>query len=152
MIPSVPFEYRFADDEYEKKFAAEQRVGNVAGVFSVLAILISCLGLFGMAMYVAEQRTREIGVRKVLGASVAGITALLSRDFLQLVMVSFLLAAPLAWWGMYTWLRNYPYRVEIQWWVFALAGILSAAIAVLTVSWQAIRAAMANPSKSLRSQ
>jgi len=150
--PEYPFEYHFVDEEYSKKFDDEKRTGALAGLFAGLTIFISCLGLFGLATYMAENRVKEIGVRKVLGASVAGITALLSRDFLQLVMVSFLLAAPLAWWGMYTWLRNYPYRVEIQWWVFALAGILSAAIAVLTVSWQAIRAAMANPSKSLRSQ
>jgi ABC-type antimicrobial peptide transport system permease subunit len=150
--PEYPFEYHFVDEDYSRKFDDEKRTGALAGLFAGLTIFISCLGLFGLATYMAENRVKEIGVRKVLGASVAGITTLLSRDFLQLVMVSSLLAAPLAWWGMYTWLRNYPYRVEIQWWVFALAGILSAGIAVLTVSYQAIRAAMANPSKSLRSQ
>jgi ABC-type antimicrobial peptide transport system permease subunit len=150
--PEYPFEYHFVDEEYSKKFDDEKRTGTLAGLFAGLTIFISCLGLFGLATYMAENRVKEIGVRKVLGASVAGITTLLSQDFLQLVMVSFLLAAPLAWWGMYTWLRNYPYRVDIQWWVFALAGILSAAIAVLTVSYQAIKAAMANPSKSLRSE
>ena len=150
--PEYPFEYHFVDEDYSRKFDDEKRTGTLAGLFAGLTIFISCLGLFGLATYMAENRVKEIGVRKVLGASVAGITTLLSRDFLQLVMVSFLLAAPLAWWGMYTWLRNYPYRVDIQWWVFALAGVLSAGIAVVTVSWQAIRAAMANPSKSLRSE
>ena len=150
--PEYPFEYHFVDEDYSRKFDDEKRTGTLAGLFAGLTIFISCLGLFGLATYMAENRVKEIGVRKVLGASVAGITTLLSRDFLQLVMVSFLFAAPLAWWGMYTWLRNYPYRVDIQWWVFALAGILSAGIAVVTVSWQAIRAAMANPSKSLRSE
>ena len=150
--PEYPFEYHFVDEDYSRKFDDEKRTGTLAGLFAGLTIFISCLGLFGLATYMAENRVKEIGVRKVLGASVAGITTLLSRDFLQLVMVSFLLAAPLAWWGMYTWLRNYPYRVDIQWWVFAMAGILSAGIAILTVSYQAIRAAMANPSKSLRSE
>jgi ABC-type antimicrobial peptide transport system permease subunit len=150
--PEYPFEYHFVDEEYSKKFDDEKRTGTLAGLFAGLTIFISCLGLFGLATYMAENRVKEIGVRKVLGASVAGITTLLSKDFLQLVMVSFLLAAPLAWWGMYTWLRNYPYRVDIQWWVFAMAGILSAGIAILTVSYQAIRAATANPSKSLRSE
>ena len=121
-------------------------------MFAGLTIFISCLGLFGLATYMAENRIKEIGVRKVLGASVSGITALLSKDFVKLVVISFLIAAPLAWWGMYKWLQDYTYRVDIKWWVFAAACGLSVAIAVLTVSYQAIRAAIANPVKSLRTE
>ncbi len=150
--PEYPFEYHFFDEEYSTKFDDEKRVGTLAALFAGLTIFISCLGLFGLATYTAENRVKEIGVRKVLGASVAGITALLSWDFLKLVIVSFVLAAPLAWWCMHLWLRGYPYRVEIRWWVFALAGGLSVGIAVVTVSFQAIKAAVANPSNSLRSE
>ena len=124
----------------------------LAGFFSGLTIFISCLGLFGLATYMAEARIKEIGVRKVLGASVTGITLLISKDFLRLVGIAFLIAAPLAWWSMETWLKNYPYRVNIHWWVFALAGGISFLIALLTISYQAIRAAVANPVKSLRSE
>jgi putative ABC transport system permease protein len=152
VIPSVPFEYRFADDEYEKKFAAEQRVGNVAGVFSVLAILISCLGLFGMAMYVAEQRTREIGVRKVLGASVLSLWGLLSREFVWLVGLSLLIGGPIAFWVMHGWLQHYPYHTALSWWIFALTAAGAMAVTLLTVSYQAIKTAIANPVNSLRSE
>ena len=150
--PEFPFEYKFVDEEYARKFTDEKRFGTLAALFAGLTIFISCLGLFGLATYMAENRIKEIGVRKVLGASVTGIATLLSKDFLRLVIVSFLIAAPLAWWGMYKWLQGYPYRVKIEWWVFATAGILSVLIAVLTVSYQAIRAAIANPVKSLRSE
>ncbi|HLZ88916.1 MAG TPA: FtsX-like permease family protein, partial [Puia sp.] len=150
--PQYPFEYKFVDEEYSRKFDDEKRIGTLAGLFAVLTIFISCLGLFGLATYMAENRVKEIGVRKVLGASVAGITALLSKDFLQLVLVSFLVAAPVAWFAMYKWLQDYPYRVRIEWWVFALAAVLSMLIALLTVSFQAIRAGMANPARSLRSE
>ncbi|MBE7170846.1 MAG: ABC transporter permease [Williamsia sp.] len=150
--PQFPFEYRFVDDEYARKFEAEKRTGTLAGIFAGLTIFISCLGLFGLATYMAESRLKEIGVRKVLGASVMGITALLSKDFLKLVCLSFLVAAPLAWWMMYKWLQDYEYRIAIQWWVFAMAALLSVLIAVGTVSYQAIRAAIANPVESLRTE
>jgi ABC-type antimicrobial peptide transport system permease subunit len=150
--PEYPFEYKFVDEEYARKFEDEKRIGTLAGIFAGLTIFISCLGLFGLATYMAENRIKEIGVRKVLGASVAAITTLLSRDFLKLVFVSFVLAAPVAWWAMYKWLQDYTYRVDIKWWVFALAGVLSILIAVITVSYQAIKAAIANPVKSLRSE
>ncbi|HEY4107383.1 ABC transporter permease [Puia sp.] len=150
--PQYPFEYQLVDEEYSRKFDDEKRIGTLAGLFAALTIFISCLGLFGLATYMAENRVKEIGVRKVLGASVTGITALLSKDFLQLVGVSFLVAAPIAWFAMYKWLQDYPYRVNIQWWVFALAAGLSLTIALVTVSFQAIRAGMANPARSLRSE
>jgi putative ABC transport system permease protein len=150
--PEYPFEYHFVDEDYARKFDEEKRTGTLAGLFAGLTVFISCLGLFGLATYTAENRVKEIGVRKVLGASVAGIAALLSKDFLQLVLLSFLFAAPVAWLAMYKWLQGYPYRVAIEWWVFALAAGLSVGIAVVTVSYQAIRAATANPARSLRSE
>jgi ABC-type antimicrobial peptide transport system permease subunit len=150
--PEYPFEYHFADADYAEKFDDERRTGSLAGLFAALTVFISCLGLFGLATYMAENRVKEIGVRKVLGASVVGIATLLSKDFLKLVLVSFAVAAPMAWWAMYTWLKDYNYRVSIQWWVFAAAAVLSVGIALLTVSYQAIRAALANPAKSLRSE
>jgi len=150
--PEYPFEYKFIDDDYAAKFKSEQRTSTLAALFAGLTIFISCLGLFGLATYMAENRVKEIGVRKVLGASVAAIAALLSKDFLKLVMVSFLVASPVAWWMMYNWLQDYPYRVDISWQVFAVAGILSFFISVVTVSYQAIKAAIANPVKSLRTE
>ncbi|CAN5258361.1 ABC transporter permease [soil metagenome] len=150
--PEYPFEYKFVDKEYEQKFQDEQRQGTLAGLFAGLTIFISCLGLFGLATYMAENRIKEIGVRKVLGASVAGITTLLSIDFLVLVIISFVIAAPISWWAMYKWLQDYNYHVSIEWWVFIMAGALSIFIAVITVSFQAIKAAVANPVKSLRTE
>jgi len=150
--PEYPFEYHFVDEEYAKKFQDEKRTAVLAAFFSGLTIFISCLGLFGLATYMAETRIKEIGVRKVLGASVTGITFLISRDFLRLVLIAFLIAAPIAWWSMETWLKNYPYRVNIHWWVFALAGGTSFFIALVTISYQAIRAAISNPINSLRSE
>ena len=150
--PEYPFEYKFVDDSYAQKFENEQRQGTLAALFAGLTIFISCLGLFGLAAYMAENRIREIGVRKVLGASITGITTLLSKDFVKLVIISFIIAAPLSYWCMDKWLQSYEYRVSIQWWVFALACCLSIAIAILTVSYQAIRAAMANPVESLRKE
>ncbi|HEY4337057.1 MAG TPA: ABC transporter permease [Puia sp.] len=150
--PQYPFEYQLVDEEYSRKFDDEKRIGTLAGLFAALTIFISCLGLFGLATYMAENRIKEIGVRKVLGASVAGITTLLSKDFLTLVLISFIVAAPIAWFAMYKWLQDYPYRVGIQVWVFALAAGLSLTIALLTVSFQAIRAGLANPARSLRSE
>ena len=150
--PEYPFNYQFVDAEYAQKFENEQRQGTLAALFAGLTIFISCLGLFGLATYMAENRIKEIGIRKVLGASVTGITTLLSKDFIKLVIVSFIIAAPLSWWAMYKWLQEYSYRVSIQWWVFAMAAVLSVFIAIVTVSFQAIKAAVANPVKSLRTE
>ena len=150
--PLYPFDYKFVDEEYARKFQEEQRVGSLAALFAGLTIFISCLGLFGLATYMAENRIKEIGVRKVLGASVTNITTLLSKDFLTLVIISFLIATPVAWWAMSHWLSSYTYRIDIEWWVFASAGLLSVLIALLTVSYQSIKAAIANPVKSLRTE
>jgi len=152
IIPSAPFEYKFADEEYAAKFAAEERIGKLAGVFASLAILISCLGLFGLASFVAEQRFKEIGVRKVLGATVTNLWALLSRDFVQLVILSQLIASPIAYYFMHKWLMNYHYRTDISWWVFGVTCFGALLITLLTVSYQSIKAATANPVKSLRSE
>jgi ABC-type antimicrobial peptide transport system permease subunit len=150
--PAYPFEYKFIDEEYAKKFNDAQRTATLATLFAALTIFISCLGLFGLATYMAENRIKEIGVRKVLGASVASITTLLSKDFLKLVIISIVVASPVAWWAMSKWLDNYPYHINIKWWVFAIAGLLSIIIAIATVSFQAIKAAVANPVKSLRTE
>ncbi|HEX2606994.1 MAG TPA: ABC transporter permease [Flavisolibacter sp.] len=150
--PEYPFEYRFIDEDYALKFEDEKRTGTLAALFAGLTIFISCLGLFGLAAYMAQNRLKEIGVRKVLGASVTNITTLLSKDFMKLVVISLVIAAPLAGYGMYKWLQNYPYRVGIEWWVFAVAGISAFLIALLTVSFQAIKAALANPVKNLRTE
>ncbi len=150
--PSAPFDYKFADNEFAAKFAAEERIGSLSTFFAALAIFISCLGLFGLASFMAEQRTREIGVRKVLGASVFNLWRLLSRDFVLLVVVSLLIAIPAAYYFMHQWLLNYPYRTGISWWVFGVSGIGAMAVTLLTVSFQAIKAAIANPIKSLRTE
>lgn len=150
--PGYPFDYRFVDDQFNEMFRSEMLMGKLARVFAGLTILISCLGLFGLAAYTAERRTKEIGIRKVLGASVSCIARLLSKDFLQLVVLSCLIAFPVAWWAMHNWLQSYQYRINIQAWVFAAAGILSVIIALVTVSFQAIKAAVANPVKSLRTE
>ena len=150
IAPSQPFDYSFMDDDFNKLYTAEQRTANVFITFAVLAILIACLGLFGLVTYAAEQRIREIGIRKVLGASVSNIAGMLSTDFLKLVIISAAIAFPLAWWAMNKWLQGFAYRVNIHWWVFVIAGILALLIALITVSFQAIKAAIANPVKSLR--
>lgn len=150
--PSYPFNFQFVDKEYQKKFNDEKRTGQLASLFTMLAILISCLGLFGLASYMAENRTKEIGIRKVLGASIGNITRLLSNEFLKLVLVAFIIALPLSWYFMQNWLEEYHYRMIISWWVFVLAGLLSMGIALLTVSYQAIKAAISNPVKSLRTE
>jgi ABC-type antimicrobial peptide transport system permease subunit len=150
--PDQPFTYRFADEGFNALFSAETLIGKLSGIFAVLAILISCLGLFGLAAYTAERRVKEIGIRKVLGASVQGLAALLLREFAQLVTISCLIAFPLAWWILHGWLGNYAYRTPIHWWVFGLAAVLALAIAILTVGFQALRAAIANPIKALRSE
>jgi putative ABC transport system permease protein len=150
--PAQPFEYKFADEQYGKKFAAEERVGKLAGFFAGLAIFISCLGLFGMASFTAERRTKEIGIRKVLGASVITIWQLLSREFVVLVIISLAIAIPLAYYFMHNWLQNYTYHTEISWWIFAAASIVALLITLLTVSFQAIKVAIINPMKSLRTE
>ena len=150
--PSVPFSYRFADDEYQKKFVQEERVGRLSVFFAVLAIFISCLGLFGMASFMAEQRFREIGVRKVLGATGFSIWKLLSREFILLVTISFFISIPLSYYFMNGWLQNYEYRTNMPWWIFVLAGVGALLITILTVSYQSIRAASMNPVKSLKTE
>jgi putative ABC transport system permease protein len=152
VIPNVPFAYKFADDVYEKKFDAEVRIGKLVSVFAILAIIICCLGIFGLASFVAEQRTKEIGVRKVLGASIASLWTMLSKDFVVLVMISVVIALPLAIHFLNDWLESYTYRTTITWWIPALVALGALFVTLLTVSYQAIRAANANPVKSLRSE
>ena len=150
--PAYPFQYKFVDDQFNSLFLSEVLMSKLATMFASLAIFISCLGLFSLAAYTAERRIKEIGIRKVLGAGVSGITALLSKDFIQLVGISCLIAFPVAWWLMNSWLKNYEYRITINWWVFVVAGIVAMLIALITISFQAINAALANPVKSLRSE
>jgi len=150
--PAAPFDYKFADEEYGRKFSEEQRIGDLATVLAILAILISCIGLFGLASFIAEQRTREIGIRKVLGASVFSLWRLLSKEFLLLVLLSLLIAMPAAWYFMHAWLENYQYRVELTWWIFAGTGVAAIGIALMTVSFQSIKAALLNPVTSLRTE
>jgi putative ABC transport system permease protein len=150
--PEEPFDYTFADEEYARKFADEERFGKLAAFFAILAIFISCLGIFGMASFMAEQRVREIGVRKVLGASVFSLWQLLSKDFVVMVFIALFIATPAAYFFMHNWLQNYQYRTALVWWIFAAAGIGALIITLLTVSFQAIKAAIANPVKSLRTE
>lgn len=151
-LPGVPFEYTFLDEEVQKQYEAEISLSQIINSFTIMAILISCLGLFGLAAFSAEQRQKEIGIRKVLGASVTGMVGLLSKEFVKLVAISFIIATPVAWWGMNKWLQGFAYKVPVSWWMFAIAGMMSITIALMTVSFQAIRAALANPVKSLRSE
>ena len=150
--PKFPFTYRFADDEYRNQYKSEAIVHKLSNCFAGLAIFISCLGLLGLAMFTAEQRTKEFGIRKVLGAGASTLFVLLSKDFLLLVLVAFVPASLLAWWGMNTWLQNFAYHVRVEWWVFLLAGALALLIALITVSFQAIKVAVANPVRSLRTE
>ena len=150
--PDVPFDYKFVDESFGDKFNAEQRMGKLASYFAILAILISCLGLFGMASFVAEQRTKEIGIRKVLGASVVSLWKLLSTEFVLLVILSCVIAAPIAWYYLDSWLSNYDYRINVSWLVFVFASIIALAITLITVSFQSIKAALSNPVKSLRTE
>jgi putative ABC transport system permease protein len=152
LAPGMPFSYQFMDDSFDNMYRAEQRVGTIAMIFSALAILIACLGLFGLSAFTAEQRTKEIGIRKVLGASVQGIVQLLSKDFIRLVLIAFIIAAPLAWYFMNKWLQDFSYRVNLNGWVFLGAGSIALLIALLTISFQAIKAALANPVKNLRTE
>ena len=150
--PAQPFDYQFVDAEYAKKFGNEQRIGKLASFFAILAIFISCLGLFGMASFVAEQRTKEIGVRKVLGASVSELWLLLSKDFMFLVLISCVIASPIAFYFLQDWLLQYEYRITMGPWIFIGSAIIAILITLATISFQAIKAALANPVKSLRSE
>ena len=148
----IPFRYTFLDKSFEAQYKSDQRAGALFNVFAGIAIFISCLGLFGLATYTAQVKTKEIGIRKVLGASVSGIVTLISKDFLKLVIIAIVIATPVAWFAMNKWLQGFAYRVNISWWVFVFAGILATVIALLTISFQAIKAAIANPVKSLRTE
>lgn len=152
LAPGMPYSYRFLDESFNEMYQNENRVGKIALIFSIIAILIACLGLFGLAAFVAEQRTKEIGIRKVLGASVKGLVGLLSKDFVRLVFIAFIIAAPLAWYFMQKWLQDFEYRITINWMVFLAAGIIALLIAIATIAFQAIKAAIANPVKNLRSE
>ncbi len=150
--PSQPFSYKFVDDDYAAKFGDEERIGKLSGIFTMLAIVISCLGLFGLTSFVAEQRKKEIGVRKVLGASVLSVWNLLSKDFIILIVISFLIAVPISYYFMHSWLQNYSYRTTLSWWIFVVAGVGALIITLITVSFQSVKAAIANPIKSLRTE
>ncbi len=150
--PNTPFDYSFLDDEFDALYRSEQRMSKVFGIFTFLSIFVACLGLFGLSIYTAERRKKEIGIRKVLGASVSQVTRMLSKEFLKLVFIASLIAFPVAWWAMQKWLQSFAYRINISLWVFAVAGLLTILIALITVSFQAIKAAVANPVKSLRAE
>jgi ABC-type antimicrobial peptide transport system permease subunit len=150
--PGSPFDFNFADQQFAVKFSTEERIARLVSVFAGLAVMISCLGLFGLASFTAEQRTKEIGIRKVLGASVPNLLALLSKDFVLLVVISCLVSIPLAWYLLSNWLLAYEYRTEISWWIFAVSALGALGITLLTVSYQAIRAALLDPVKSLKSE
>ena len=151
-VPGAPFEYDFLDASFARLYRSEAKTGSILGIFTGLALFIGCLGLFALAAYTAEQRTKEIGIRKVLGASVAGITGLLAKDFLKLVLVAILIASPVAWWAMNKWLQDFVYRIDIQWWMFVAAGLAAIVIAFLTVGFQSVWAALTNPVEALRSE
>jgi putative ABC transport system permease protein len=150
--PDYPIEYTFLDDSFQKMYAAEQKLKSLLSLFTAVTIFVACLGLFGLAAFAAERRRKEIGIRKVLGATVKGVVVLLSKDFIKLVLVSLVLASPAAWYLMSEWLESFSYRIDIQWWMFALAGVLTVLLAVFTVSLQAVKAALANPVKNLRAE
>ena len=150
--PQQPFEYHFVDQEYAKEFDNEERLGKLATVFAGLAIFITCLGLFGMATFMAEQRVKEIGIRKVLGASVFALWQLLSKDFAILVFISIIIASSVAYYLMHNWLNNYQYHTDVAWWIFIITAIGAILITLLTVSFQAIKSALANPIKSLKTE
>ncbi|RYE27952.1 MAG: FtsX-like permease family protein, partial [Sphingobacteriaceae bacterium] len=147
-----PFTYAFMDDLYNKTYQAESKTGRILNIFTLLTIFVACLGLFGLAIYTTEQRSKEIGIRKVLGASVLQVVNLLSADFLKLILLACFVAFPLAYWAMHNWLQDFAYRITISWWIFALAAFTAVLIALFTISFQAVKAALANPVKSLRSE
>ena len=150
--PAFPFEYKFMDDEYNKLYKSESTFYKLSTFFSILAILISCLGLFGLVIFTAEQRTKEIGMRKVLGASIVAITSLITRDFIKLILLGIVIGVPIAWYFMNKWLANYEYRIEMPWSAFIATGVLIISVALFTISFEAIKAALSNPIKSLRSE
>jgi putative ABC transport system permease protein len=150
--PKFPFTYKFSDEEYAKLYKSEQVVNKLANYFAFLAIFISCLGLLGLVMFTAEQRTKEFGIRKVLGASPVTLFNLLSKEFLVLVLIALIIASPVAWLAMHNWLQDYAYKIDISWWMFVIAGIAAIVIALITVSFQAIKASLSNPVKSLRTE
>ncbi|MBU1820848.1 MAG: ABC transporter permease [Bacteroidetes bacterium] len=152
LVPNRPFEYQFLDEEFNKLYATETRTGRIFSVFSFLSIFLACLGLFGLSAYTTALRTKEIGIRKVLGASIGSIVSLLSQDFLKLVLIAIVIASPLAWYAMDRWLQDFAYRIDIPWWVFIVAGLLAVGVALLTVSFQSVKAALMNPVRSLRSE
>jgi putative ABC transport system permease protein len=145
-------EFRFLDQNFARQYQSEQKQGSILLIFTILAICIACLGLFGLVTFTAEQRVKEIGIRKVLGASVTNIVALLSTDLMKLVLLATVIASPLAWYGMSRWLQSFAYRIDIQWWIFTIAGAVAILIAFITVGVQSIKAATANPAKSLKSE
>nr|HMQ63986.1 FtsX-like permease family protein [Flavilitoribacter sp.] len=151
-FPGNPFEHFFLDEYFNRQYENERKFGKLFTTFAVLAILIGCLGLLGLSAYTIAQRTKEIGVRKVLGATTAGITALLARDFLRLVLIAIVIATPLAWWIMNNWLQDFASRISIPWWIFAVSGGLAVVVAFLTVSFQSVKAALANPAESLKNE
>jgi putative ABC transport system permease protein len=150
--PGLPFNYEFMDEQFDQIYRSESRAGSLILGFAVLAVIIACLGLFGLATFITQQRTKEIGIRKVLGASVASVVSLLSRDFLKLVLIAIVIASPIAYYFMQKWLSDFAYRIDMQWWMFVVAGVLAVGIAFLTVGFQSVKAALANPVKSLRSE
>jgi ABC-type antimicrobial peptide transport system permease subunit len=152
ILPSAPFDYQWVDEQYSRKFSTEERIGQLAACFAIFALFISALGIFGMASFMAEQRTREIGVRRVLGASVFSIWRLLSKEFVLLVGLSLAIAGPLAYYFMHRWLQNYTYHSGIPWWIFAIAAVGALAITLLTISWQSVKAALTKPVKSLKTE
>jgi putative ABC transport system permease protein len=147
-----PFEYSFLDDDFNRMYKDDQRTGTLFNVFAIAAVLISCLGLFGLATYTAQVKTKEIGIRKVLGASVTSLIRLLSKEFIVLILTAFVIATPVAWYFMSKWLQDFAYRININWWIFLVTGVLALIIALITVGFQAIKAAVANPVKSLRTE
>ena len=149
---SQPFDYSFMDEDFNKLYTGEQRTGEIFITFAILAIVIACLGLFGLVTYASEQRIKEIGIRKVLGANVSNIVTMIAKDFLKLVLIASIIAFPVAWWAMNKWLQDFAYRISIAWWVFALASVIAVLIALITISFQSIKAAIANPVKSLRTE
>jgi putative ABC transport system permease protein len=151
-VPNIPFEYSFLDDRFAKLYESEQRQRSIFTVFACIAIFVACLGLFGLSAFAISQRIKEIGIRKVLGASVNSIVSVLSKDFLKLVIIAAVIAFPIAWYAMSKWLEDFAYRINIPWWLFVIAGIVAAAVAFLTISIQAVKAANANPVKSLRTE
>ena len=152
LIPDVPFEYHFLDEQFQLQYEAEQKLAWMINLFTLIAICISCLGLFGLSVFIAEQRTKEIGIRKVLGASTAGIVGLLSKGFVKLIFIALLIAIPIAWYAMNHWLNDFAYRISISGWVFVLTGVVAFGIVFLTISFQSVRAALVNPVESLKTE